>query len=249
MKLLVSPLLWYLLAVLVGLLVVRRSADGGPRRIVNGLILLTLLTALASTRLVGVLLERSLHVDRTSVSDGIPEFIFVLSGGYIVGNSSRRDVLTTHSAERVSHGVNEWRSNRAARLVFSGWSGNGLDTELMSRAAAGYGVPDSVFMFEAHSRNTREHPIEALRLSGVTSGAHVAVVTSGWHMRRARGEFCRYFERINLYPVPRVKSVPSLYYVLPQSGTLGWNTLLLREWFGIIWYAIRGIGVEAVGDC
>lgn len=241
--------MWYLLTILIGLFLLRRSMDGGNRRIANGLILFTLLTALASTPLVGIVLELSLRVDRTGISGSTPEFIIVLSGGYIVGNSSGRDILTTYSAERVSHGVNEWRSNRAARLVFSGWSGNGRDTQLMARAAAGYGVPDSVLMLEAHSRNTREHPVEVLLLAGVNPTKHVAVVTSGWHMRRARREFCRYFERIDLYPVPPRKRGGALELLVPQAGTLGGNTLLLREWVGIIWYAVRGIGVEAVGDC
>ena len=249
MKFLVSPLVWYLLAVLIGLFWLRRSTDGSNRRIANGLILLTLLAALASTPLVGVLLERSLRVDRTSLAGSSPEFIFVLSGGYLVGNSARMDILTEYSAERVSHGVTEWRSNRAARLVFSGWSGTGLDTELMSRAAAGYGVPDSVFMFEAHSRNTREHPIEALRLPGVKPTTHVAVVTSSWHMRRARREFCRYFERVDLYPVPPGERSGGLRGLVPQARTLSGNTRFLREWVGIVWYAIRGVGVGAVGDC
>ena len=254
MKLFVSPLEWYLLAVLIGLLVLRRSMDGGGRRIVNGLILLTLLIPLASTPLVGILLEGSLRVDRASVSGSTPEFIFVLSGGYTRGSSPRQDVLLTESAQRVRHAVNEWRSNTSSRLVFSGTTGSasrGGDrhAELMARAAANYGVPDSLLMLEPRSRNTREHPVEALRLPGVTPTTHVAVVTSGWHMRRTRREFCRHFERIDLYPVPPVERMGALRSLVPQAATLARNTTLLREWFGILWYAIRGAGVEAVGDC
>ena len=254
MKLLVSPLAWYLLAVLIGLLVLRRATDGRHRRIANGLMLFTLLIAFASTPLVGILLDHSLQVHRTSVSGSSPQFIFVLSGGYSVGNSSRGDVLNTYTAERVRHGVNEWQSNKGAQLVLSGSSGSashggGRDTELMARAAAGYGVPDSVLVLEARSRNTREHPVEALRIPGVTPTTHVAVVTSSWHMRRARREFCRHFERIDSYPVPPAARIISLVSLAPRAETLGRNTTLLREWFGILWYTIRGAGVEAVGDC
>ena len=77
----------------------------------------------------------------------------------------------------------------------------------------------------------------------------MAVVTSGWHTRRARREFCRYFERIDLYPVPPLERIISLSDLMPHADTLAENTRFLREWFAIVWYAIRGIGVEAVGDC
>ena len=122
---------------------------------------------------------------------------------------------------------------------------------MMARAAVGYGVPDSIIVLEAASRNTREHPVEALRLPGVKPTTHVAVVTSSWHMRRAGAEFCLYFERIDLYPVALVESNRSIGAsdILPQAQWLSENTWRLREWFGIVWYEIRGIGVDAVSEC
>ena len=119
----------------------------------------------------------------------------------------------------------------------------------MARAATRYGVPDSVLILEPRARSTRQHPIEALGLPEVTSTSHLAVVTSGWHMRRARREFCRYFERIDVYPVPPIQRGTGLLALVPQAETLGENTTLLREWFGVIWYAFRAVGVEGVGDC
>ena len=85
--------MWYLLTVLIALLVLRRSTDGGSRRITNGLILLTLLLALGSTPLVGILLESSLRVDHTNVSGSAPEFIIVLAGGRTASSSPEEDVL------------------------------------------------------------------------------------------------------------------------------------------------------------
>ncbi len=258
-NLVTSPLAWYLLFVLIGLLLLRPSKHGGnrrsrhdgTRRIANILIGLTLLLGLASTPMVEVLLERSLRLDRVSAAEGSPEFIIVLGGSYVTSTAPEEDVLNTASARRLLHGVNEWRSNTQARLVLSG---NGYPphlsaADLMARDAADYDVPDSLLVVEPLAKNTREHPTEVLRLPGVTSTTHVAVVTSGWHMRRARREFCRYFERIDLYPVPPVERVRSLNYVVPRAGSLSGTTRLVREWVGIVWYAIRGIGIEAVGDC
>ena len=250
MRILVSPLVWYLLVVIIGLLWLRRSTDGGDRRITNGLILLTLLIAFAATPLVEILLERSLRVDRAVVSGSTPEFIFVLGGGYARGATPSEDVLVTATAERLSHAVSEWRSNKSARLVNSGFvRAPERYMDLWVRVAASHGVPDSVLVFEMRSRHTNEHAIEALQLPGVTPTTHVAVVTSGIHMRRARGEFCRYFERLDVYPVAPTGGVVTLRGLVPQARTLVGSTEMLREWVGIVWYAIRGIGVEAVGEC
>jgi uncharacterized SAM-binding protein YcdF (DUF218 family) len=258
-KLLVSPLVWYLLAVLIGVLLLRGSADGNHRRIANGLIFVTLLVAFSSTPLVGILLERSLRVDRVHVSGSTPEIIIVLGGGDTPSTSPEEDVLSIASTQRIRHAVAEWQLNTNARLVLSGATSLGggrpgrpphpAFVELMAQVAVSYGVHDSVLVLEPHSTNTREHPIEVLRLPGVTPTTHVAVVTSGWHMRRARAEFCRHFERVDLLPVPPIEHSGAPRSLLPQARTLSRNTTLLREWFGIIWYAIRRIGAEPVGNC
>ena len=254
MKSLVSPLMWYLIAALLSLLMIRRSTVGSSRHTVNGLLLLTLVLTVVSTSLMEGLLQRSLGVDRTIVSGGKPGYIFVLGGGYRRGSTPSGDVLVTESAARVRQAVTEWRSNASSLLVFSGGAtsdgrGRSRQGQLMASAAASYGVPDSLMVIEPRSRNTREHPIEALRIPGVTSLTHVAIVTSGQHMRRARREFCRYFELTDFYPVPSSVGVVSMRGLVPQAALLAANTSMLREWVGIVWYAIRGLGVEDVGDC
>jgi len=251
--------MWYLLFILIGLLLVRPTGHGdnrraghdGTRRIANGLILLTLLLGVSSTPLVEILLERSLRLDRIAISGSTPEFMIVLGGGYTTSSSPEEAVMNTVSAQRVRHAINEWRLNTDARLIFSGAGKPPHEAvaELMARAAASNGVPDSLIMLEPLSSNTREHPVEALHLPGVTSTSHVAVVTSGWNTRRARREFCRHFERVDVYPVPPAERVGALESVVPQGETLSSNARLLGEWFGIVWSVIRGIGAESVGDC
>ena len=128
MRLWASPLMWYLLFVLLGLLLVRpsghsdnrRARHDGTRRIANGLILMTLLLGAASTPLVEGLLERSLRLERITLSESTPEFFVVLGGGYTTSSSPDEDVLNTASTQRVRHAISEWRSNTDARLIFSG---------------------------------------------------------------------------------------------------------------------------------
>jgi uncharacterized SAM-binding protein YcdF (DUF218 family) len=111
----------------------------------------------------------------------------------------------------------------------------------MANAAMRRGVPTSAILLEPHSINTLEHPIEALKLPGVTSTTPIAVVTSDWHIRRAEQEFRRYFQQVYNYPAPPLQGAPGLQSLIPSADSLGANTLLLREWVGILWYKILGL--------
>ena len=121
----------------------------------------------------------------------------MLGGGYDPGVIPDEDILSTESQRRVLHGVTLWRRYPDARLVLSGameYLGRrnlGRHAQLMAEVSVNQGVPASAVLLEPRSRNTREHPIEALTLPGVTSATPIAVVTSGWHMRRAQRDFYR----------------------------------------------------------
>jgi uncharacterized SAM-binding protein YcdF (DUF218 family) len=176
----------------------------------------------------------------------VPAFIFVLGGGYDPGVIPDEDNLSAESERRVVHGVTLWRRYPHARLVFSdaleypGRRELARHAQLMAATAINRGVPASAVLLEPRSRNTREHPLEALTLPGVTSAIPIAVVTSGWHMRRAQRKFCRYFQHVRIDPVPELQRSVGCQDFIPDAGTLDANTTPLREWVGMFWYAILG---------
>lgn len=248
MKSLVNPLLWFLLLQSVGLYVLLRRMSGRSRIILLWLLLiLTLLLFTASTPLAIRGLEASLQVASRPESSIPPAYIFVLGGGYLPGSIPEEDVLVVESQRRVLHAVMLWRRFPDAKMVFSGTAYENAEArapdrlaQLMGEAARNRGVPDSVLLLEPRSRNTREHPIEALKLPGVTTTTPIGLVTSGWHMRRAQREFCRYFSQVSSYPVPPMQRSWSWQDLVPDAGTFDATTTLLREWVGLLWYAILG---------
>jgi uncharacterized SAM-binding protein YcdF (DUF218 family) len=245
-KPLVNPLLWFLLAQTTGLIALYRTSSGRRRTAVQALLVLTAMLAVASTELVLDGLETSLGRAEVADSAFAPAMIFVLGGGYIPSVSPDEDVLVQETEQRVAHGVAEWRRHPSARLVFSGAAYEyakmrpvDQSVQLMAEAARMRGVPASAVILEARSRNTREHPIEARRIPTVTSETPVAVVTSAWHMRRARREFCRHFRHVLSAPVPTTTRSLGWGYLLPSAGSLEASTTLLREWVGLLWYQLR----------
>ena len=252
MKLLVNPFFWYLLLQSAGLLALQRHSIGFSRAVLRALLLLTLLLTIAATPLTRRGLEASLGLAPTSNGAMAPVFIFVLGGGYLPGVISDEDILVSESQRRVLHGVTLWRRYPDARMVFSGaefeYEGiRGTDRAvlLMAETARNRGVPAEAVLLEPRSRNTREHPVEALSLPGVTSAIPIAVVTSGWHMRRAQRTFCRYFQQVQTYPVSEVQRPMGWQDFIPDAGTLSTNTTLLREWAGMLWYDILGVQGQA----
>lgn len=244
MKFLVNPFFWCVLLQAAGLVVLQWRAPCRGRALLRVLLLLTLLLAVASTPLSGRGLETSLSLASSTSSAITPAFIFVLGGGYTPGIVPDEDILSTESLRRVLHGITLWRHTPHAHLVFSGaieYTGRrelNRHAQLMAEAALHRGVPASAVLLEPRSHNTREYPVEALLLPNVTPATPIAVVTSNWHMRRAKHEFCRYFQHVQIDPVPDMQSPVVWLDFIPDAGSLNTNTTLLREWVGMLWYAI-----------
>ena len=247
MKLLVSLWTWYLLLQVGGMLVVYRRARGGARLVAGCLLITTALIGLLSTPLAHEFFEAAITPSSISTSGVSPTIIFVLGGGYRAGGTPEEDVLNDESERRVAHAVSVWQRFRSAHLVMSGAAEDNIPPrqatrlgQLMTAAARNRLVPPTALATESRSLNTREHPIEALALPGVTPSVPVGIVTSGWHMRRAQREFCRYFLQVQTYPVP--PDLPQLRWpnFIPNAGSLDANTTLLRELVGSLVYSVGG---------
>ncbi len=169
--------------------------------------------------------------------------IVILAGGYAPGSSGR--LLSGESTLRVMNGVRLWQKNRQARLVMSG--GSGTDSrdvpmpELMADIAIGEGVPPSRIVQEDQSRNTREHPIEVLKLPALDRTARIGLVTSRWHLRRATMEFRRHFESVTPYGGEWQGPSPDWRHWVPSAASLQRSTTMIHDWLGIAWYRLLAI--------
>lgn len=217
----------------------------GARKLIWMLLMISLVGLGAlSTPSVSRSLERSLSHAVNNQEGNAPTYIFVLGGGYLPGASLDQDVLVEESSRRVLAAIAWWREYPQAKLVFSGALGeiknrpNDRLVQLMAETAMCHGVPKSHLVLEGSSVNTREHPIKALELPGITSKTQIGLVTSNSHMRRARREFSRYFSAILIHPVPLSSYSVGWQDFIPNPDSLGASTIFLQEWVGIVWYAV-----------
>ena len=196
---------------------------------------------LLSTGVATFIFDKVLATETSPKSEWSPEFIFVLGGGYELGANEAQDFLGTESICRVNAADALWQQYPLSIVVFSGGQPGtaGLRDatrhgELSSKQAISLGLSESRIIIESNALNTRQHPIEALEISGVSPESKIAIVTSDFHLRRALGEFNKYFDNVKSFGTGDASSGLSWRSFVPLSTHLDENVYRLKEFAGIV---------------
>ncbi len=241
MKTFVDPLLWFLIAQAVLLFCFWRSELAAA---CQGLLILSIITGaifIASLPICSFFLRQTLLLPFPK-DEFKPEYIWVLSGGYVYGKKPQYDLLNGSTYQRVITGIRQKGRFPQAKLVFAGGSYDkdpkvsARMSELMKALALREGVAEEDIILEPRSRNTREHPLEALKLAGISKDSKIMVVSTDSHLRRAKQEFQRYFNHAEYHPAQHRKLILDWRAFVPSTGALMVSTVCLREWVGILWY-------------
>jgi uncharacterized SAM-binding protein YcdF (DUF218 family) len=193
-----------------------------------------------STGVATFIFDAILASESSPSTNWTPEFIFILGGGYEMGANESQDFLGTESIRRVNAASEIWLQYPLAKVVFSGQQLGTQDDrattrhgELSSAHALLIGLDKSRMIIESSSENTRQHPIEALKLSGVKPNTKIAIVTSDFHLRRASGEFKKYFNDVKSFGTDDATSSISWLDFVPLATHLDTNTYRIKEFTGI----------------
>ena len=240
MRSLIDPV-WFLLLVLtVTTFVTVASTKLG--RVIKLLARVSILMLVfLSTGIATLIFDQILATETSPGSDWSPEFIFVLGGGYELGANAAQDFLGTESIRRVNAASAIWQRYPESIVVFSGKQ-PGTETEraatrhgeLSSEHAMSLGLTESRIIIESTSSNTREHPIEAIKLSQVERDSQIAIVTSDFHLRRATGEFKKHFLKVESFGTGDAASGLSWLDFVPLATHLDENAYRIKEFVGII---------------
>ena len=205
-------------------------------------------------------LARSLE-SRYPAPDPIPEApaIVLMGGGTEIHEAPRAMVEVNSAGDRVIYAARLYREGKAEHILVSGgylnWEPRPTTpAQDMADLLEWLGVHREAIWLQDRSQNTAEdaqYSAQILKEKGV---GRILLVTSAWHMPRA----LRLFEAQGLEVIP----VPSDYNVtermwrtmlhsdwrtmmlntLPNVGNLGLTTRMLKEYFGLFVYGLRGWG-------
>ena len=190
----------------------------------------------AMTWIVGVPLEKEFLVDgKVPTVETFPEVdAIVLLGGSmgIETNLSQYAEMWT-SADRVWQAARLYRAEKATKIIATG--NYAIDTTLPLLLDFGV-VKDDVSFLDA--RNT-EDEAKGIAKKGVDK---ILLVTSAWHMKRARLMFEKYAPEIEVICAPadfeNSMTAARGISLVPDFNVFALNSVAFHEWVGIIGYTI-----------
>ena len=181
--------------------------------------------------------------------------IVVLSGGRIVAPGASK-ISEWTDADRFFGGVELYQAGKAPLLVFTGgatlWEPSApSEGEILVGFARRYGVPAEAVVTTGRVYNTDEEAEAVARL--LADRSHVGpeakkkpqsllLVTSAFHMPRAKAQFEAQGFRVVAYPVDFLVSSEKQITILdflPSANALSQTELAIREFYGRIFYQIR----------
>lgn len=241
-----SPLGMLFLGYLCGALLRRCGGCIGKRRlsrlgtllVVISLCLFWFLSCGLTTRLIGVPLEGDEAPLLDTLDLGGCDAVVLLGGGMGVHEKCGRAEMFP-AADRVWEAARQWKAHQDGNVKLT-LSGGGVEQSTVP-LLKDLGVDEEALVFFPEARNTEEEA----RMIGTSGIRRVRLVTSAWHMPRAR----MLFERagIDVFPVPTdfemhyCAELPlKIKDFFPSADALWRNSVAVKEWVARFCYWLKG---------
>ena len=172
----------------------------------------------------------------------------IVLGGF-GGLNKRNNKIAFYSAgDRLFQAIALYKQGDIKKILLSGGNASLTDNKIKEAdLAIDYlkliGIPDSAILVENQSRNTLENARNSCKIiDRYKSDAKILVITSAWHIPRAKLIFDRFAKgKIEYYPTDFSGSTIFDFddYIIPSAGAMAcWETLL-KEWIGLLVDKIR----------
>lgn len=232
---LVLPPVFSILLALLGLVIARYHRRTGLSLAVASLLSVLVLSWPPVADALVRSLERPYAGGVTAQQLARAQAIVVLGGGAdMPSTESGADPLSRGARERVRQAVALQRQTGLPMLTAGGVLGEGRPEAQVMQEVVQREYKGRVRWVEGQSLDTRANAENSARLLRAARIERIALVTHGWHMRRAVELFER--QGLEVVPVPVALRGPAphaLFRVLPRVSALVDSNLALHEWLGI----------------
>jgi uncharacterized SAM-binding protein YcdF (DUF218 family) len=244
LNILISPLSWIIIILAFALLV--KKPGWRKKLVISALSLLVFFSNSFIFNEVAIAWEVPAHpVEQMDVHD-----LAIVLGGTSSYDDEIGRMQAFRGFDRVVQARNLYYLGYFKKMLFTGGSGSIIYPEMKE----GYyirhyllttGFPEEALIIEGESKNTRENAVfskELLREKGYENPTAI-LITSGYHMRRAKNVFEKAGFHVNTFSTDRLAG-PRRFdvgFLLVPSPEIFFNwEYLIKEWVGMIAYAIMG---------
>lgn len=237
-----DPLWWAMGALLAGLALIKRR----PRAGLAALALGTAVLLLFSTPMVAQRLWFGLeHEPASSYRADVTYDTVVLLGGVVdPAGSTAAEAAYGNNIERLLTVFELLRTDRAKTAILSGgYLSEGLPSEAayLQRELVAWGIAPERLLLDERSKNTHENAVQTAALVSKHGFRTVLMVTSAFHMQRAKGCFNAVSLAVDTLPVDfRLRALERSSARLPRAEYLGESAQAVREYAGRLIYRMLG---------
>ncbi len=181
-----------------------------------------------------------------------PYDVAIVLGGYNNGSAmAPSDRLRLNdSPNRIVNALELFQQGKVKRLLLSGAGGTWMHMQAkptlqVASLVEQLGIPDSLLLVEAKSRNTYENIAYSKQMiDSLFPEASVLLITSSYHMRRARAICRKQGLSCDVFPTDIRREKMQWWrlssWLLPNSRAMSIWEYLIKEWVGLVVYKLRG---------
>jgi uncharacterized SAM-binding protein YcdF (DUF218 family) len=171
------------------------------------------------------------------------DVIIVLSG--MLKSGKNHEQLEWEDADRFLAGIDLFKEGKGDLLMFTRgllpWSKNSIsEGEILKVRAIEFGIPEKYILLTGYAENTEQEAISARQTLPDTI-RHVTLVTSAFHMNRAKLVFENAGLAVNPYPVDFKQNYDQITIMdlIPGSAGIDQWSWVCREILGRMYYRIK----------
>lgn len=186
----------------------------------------------------------------SSKKESMPEYeIGIVLGGMSDYDNFNERINFYGSIDRLLQAVDLYYDNKISKILITGGSGKLLDQKnreaiFLRDYMLKIGFPQRDLLIESESKNTRENAVNTgVLLAGGDYSGRLLLISSAWHLPRAKACFEKVGLSVDLYPTNRVAGPRRFdveHILVPNAEALvGWN-MFLHEIVGFMVYKLKG---------
>lgn len=172
----------------------------------------------------------------------------IVLGGIASYDEDYQRTVFTGSTDRIMQTLFLYKEGKIKKIVIVGGSYRILlkerkEAEFLKEYLIHLGIPEEDILTETESKNTHENAKNTAELLDGSLNQKMLLVTSAFHIRRARGCFEKEGFNVDVFPAQQMSSVGPFdpaSLIVPQAGVFGGWNLMLKEILGYVTYKISG---------